>query len=740
VVARVERHGVVDDLPVFRLRLVPGLWLLSLRSTSRIFQERSVPEIVGEVLDGLGIAQQWQVERAYPKRTYCVQYRESDLDFAMRLLAEEGIFYFFADPDGEGAEAPETVVFADSTAAYHTIPGDPKLRVRQTGALERDEHVTGFSVAEEVHSDATLLRAFDLARPLFDLKGEARSASAPALRVYEHDGDPLEGRIDGEGARTALEQLGARSVAGLGASNCQRLVPGRSFELVEHASDELDRRYVVVHVEHEVHQVAGRRLHATGDETYKNTFRCVPDEVAYRPARRRRELQQVAETATVVGPPGEEIHVDELGRVKVQFHWDLEGRRDEKASCWLRVAQPWAGTGWGHQFIPRIGMEVLVTFLGGDVDRPAVTGAVFNAANPPPYPLPAQKTRSGIRTRSTPGGGGANELRFEDAASKEQIYLHAQRDLDELIENDHTRTVRRDETISIGRGSKVDIGGDQELSVQGNEVVTIQKNLVLHVVGRQIIHVDGQGAGDGEGSEATAPEPEAAAPAPDTETGASEGVEQLAEQEALRAKVASAKMLFWREQLPDEHYARGKELVASVEGAAERLAALEAGPSGEARSDEAKALRDAVGKSIAAAIEPAPAALHRLQVAVIEELQRQWMRADAIEKGLALGPRATGSAKGGGGGEASRWSKTEPGQPSTLKISNGPGVIDASAGFTIATEGSTIDMTRDSTTISAQGSTVKVTPSAITLSCGSSTIEISKGQIKIDSPLVLINS
>ena len=403
IVTRIEALAMVDgpELQLYRFRLAPTLWLLSRRKTSRIFQDMSVPEIVRAVLSCVRIQQDWQTEGSYPKREYCVQYHASDLDFVTRLCAEEGIFYFIADPAAEDADAQETVVFADSVSAYRRIAGNSRLPHRNTGALQGGEQVASFSFGKEIRSNATLHRSFDFKRPSFDLRGEARLGNGHGdidlaeLSVYEHDGDPEEDRIHGAGAKASLEQLRARAETGFGESDCQRLALAATFELENHHHDDLGKGYTVVRIDHEIHQVVARLVSSVETPTYKNRFHCVPERVAFRPDRPRRELHQITETATVVGPSGEEIHVDAYGRIKVQFHWDLQGKNDERSSCWLRTMQSWAGAGWGSQFIPRIGMEVVVTFVQGDVDRPLVLGTVYNAGAPVPFVLPASATQSG---------------------------------------------------------------------------------------------------------------------------------------------------------------------------------------------------------------------------------------------------------------------------------------------------------------------------------------------------------
>jgi type VI secretion system secreted protein VgrG len=221
-------------------------------------------------------------------------------------------------------------------------------------------------------------------------------------------------------------------------------------------------------------------------EPYRNRFTCVSEDVPYRPERRTRcPVVGGAQTAVVVGPAGEEIHTDVSGRVKVQFHWDREGKRDDRSSCWIRVSQAWAGPGWGALYLPRVGQEVVVEFLEGDPDRPIIVGGVYNGANPPPVDLPGEKTRSTLRSASSPGGDGSNELRFEDAKGQEEVYLHAQRDLNVVVENDASRRVGGNETIAVDKDRARSVGGSQSLQVAKDDTSTITGSQLLTVSGNR---------------------------------------------------------------------------------------------------------------------------------------------------------------------------------------------------------------------------------------------------------------
>jgi len=461
----------------FRVTLVPTLWRLGQRTASRIFQEKTVQQITDVVLDEHGVAHEWHLLAKCPTRDYCVQYQESDLQFVTRILAEQGIFSYFVQPlPSDGAEARERLVLADSAHAYPAIDGDPALVYRpQTGdgAMHADEaQITGLRSRTRVAPTAVFLRDQDFQRPRLDLSASARAAEdvpraglgVQPLEVYDHHAEYNESDANEPHAATYLEQLRAGAHELEGASVCRRLLPGHRFELHDHDLDHLNRAWVVTEVEHHGITPEGG---SAGARIYKNLFRCVAADLPHRPPRPARVLRQVTETAIVVGPPGQEIHTDVYGRVKVLFAWDREGRRDEHSSCWLRVAQAWAGAGFGHQFTPRVGMEVLVSFLGGDQDRPIVVGCLYNGENAAPIPLPKAATQSAIRTRSTPGGRGFNELRFEDRAGAEEISVHAERDLTESVLHDHAETVGHDYKLSVGGLHYVDVRGDRVERVAG---------------------------------------------------------------------------------------------------------------------------------------------------------------------------------------------------------------------------------------------------------------------------------
>jgi type VI secretion system secreted protein VgrG len=510
IAAVTPQERAIDGRHSYRVNLVPRLWLLGKRVNSRIFQDLTVSAIIDVVLEEHGIERDWDLSRDYTERQYCVQYQESDLQFVSRLCAEEGIFFSFTHAGNDTPIPRERLLFGDDAAAYPPIDGDPEMvERRQSGesAIEAAENqVNGFHLRTRIEPTAAVIRDYDFQRPLLDLTSDAAADETEAplfpfarsLENYDHHGEYEETDVNQENASIHLEQMRTGTREASGASACRRLLPGRTFDLAEHEADALNRAWVVTHVDHR--GVATEAAKA-GQRVYENRFRCIPAEIPNRPPRPARITRQVIESAVVVGPEGQDIFTDPYGRIKVQFHWDREGTRDAFSSCWMRVMQPWAGTGFGFQFIPRIGMEVVVSFLGGDLDRPVVLGCLYNATNPVPHLLPGQSTRSGIRTNSTPGGGGSNEIAFDDRSGSEQLFVHAQRNLDQEVGQDRSEKVARDTLEAIGRDARTEVtqhrydatGGDHRVVVNGGRSVAIASRDDLDVRGPRSTAI---GAGD----------------------------------------------------------------------------------------------------------------------------------------------------------------------------------------------------------------------------------------------------
>jgi type VI secretion system secreted protein VgrG len=449
----------------YRLRLAPTLGRLARRKNTRVFQDLTALRVITTILDEHRVAHRFTLSRQYPLRSYCVQYRETDLAFVSRLLAEEGIAFYF-----DHAAPPESVlVMVDDRLLTPTIVGPPTLLLRHEaqGMPPQEDHVLEMSARRSMKPAAVRVRDYDFQRPQMELKGAAISGEklSPGIDLddYEHHGEFEESDARDEEARVMLEQIRRRARGATGRTPCSRLAPGHRFILAEHEVMSINGEHLLTRVDH---RGFGAGANPPGVPPYEATFRCTSAPEGLRPKRSPRKVLQVVESATVTGPPGQEIHTDEHGRIRVQFHWDADPEPD-RTSCWIRVAQAWAGESFGFQFVPRIGMEVLVSFLGGDPDRPVVIGCLPNATHPPPFPLPAAAAKSGVRTRSTPGGNGYNEIAFDDTSGSEVLALHAQKDFVEHINEDRTAAIGGNRRTSVAGTDTVKVEGTRSVNIRG---------------------------------------------------------------------------------------------------------------------------------------------------------------------------------------------------------------------------------------------------------------------------------
>jgi len=491
-VSQREREGAVLHVVV-----VPALWMLSRRRDTRIFQEMSVTDILQSVLDEAlgpyGRSIELSTTATYPTREYCVQYGETDLAFVHRLMEEEGIWYFF-DHEGE----TETMVLVDTNessvdleapaggvVAY--IPSDLLVRgAEPVNMVQRRHRTTTTSVVLGEWDWTRATMPFSYEERGTDEAGRDRESYehgwGRSLTLYDYAGTSY-GAEDGERQKLLRKEAHVRDTITIeGVGRVTGFAPGKKFELSGHPTLGMDGTYLVHRVIHQ-NVPAGSLTGSSGGadaDDYHNRFECIPFDTPFRPARKTAKPRVPGiQTAVVTGPAGEEIHTDEHGRIKVQFHWDRDGANDENSSCWIRVEQAWAGAGWGFWYVPRIGMEVVIHFVDGDPDRPLVTGCVYNATNPTPYALPDEKTKSTIKSNSSLGGNGFNEFRFEDRAGSEEIYTHAQKDYNEVVENDHNTLVHHDQTITVDNDQTQIVGNDQLEKVHGNQVLTVDGNRTL---------------------------------------------------------------------------------------------------------------------------------------------------------------------------------------------------------------------------------------------------------------------
>ncbi|TBV06690.1 type VI secretion system Vgr family protein [Phytopseudomonas dryadis] len=461
LVAEVRQLPADATAERYQLVLRPWLWWLTLASNNRVFQNKTTDEIVTAIFDLHGFSDyQLELNASYTPREYCVQYGETDFAFVSRLLEEEGIFWFFTHDDGK-----HTLVLGDSNDAFVQIPNGPTVKYLGQRLGERELHgIRSGQVCLQAVAGVYRATDYEFTTPTTSLYGQAEAVAGPRS-IYEHPG--------GYNAKARGDALTKQRVDGLrseekrfvGESDCRWLVPGHWFTLDGHDDASLNIDWVVTRVTHDV-----------SHESYRNRFEAIPKATPFRPQRSTPKPRTHSQTAIVVGKSGEDIWTDQYGRIKIQFPWDRDGKNDETSSCWVRVVLPWSGKGFGMQFIPRIGQEVIVTFIDGDPDRPLVTGCVYNGDNALPYALPANQTQSGIKTQSSKGGGGFNELRFEDRKDGEEVFLQAQKDFNINVLNDSTASVGHDETLTVQNARTRTVKeGDETITLEkGKRTVTIQ--------------------------------------------------------------------------------------------------------------------------------------------------------------------------------------------------------------------------------------------------------------------------
>jgi type VI secretion system secreted protein VgrG len=479
IVTRFLQAGRAGKQTSYRAEIHPKLWLLTKTRDSRIYQNKSVPDIVKAVLSEHGVTDvKDQLTGSYDPRDYCVQHQESAFNFVSRLLEDEGIYYYFEHTDGK-----HTLVLADDSA--NSPPCEDLAAVRYIGDSEAtalpDDAVIECTLEQRVVVGRYAATDYNFEMPDTSLLVDA-DGKAGKPEVFEYPGGHKEKGPGESRAKVRIEAEEALKKRLSGRSVCRAFCPGHTFKMKEHERDDVNDDYVVRQVVHS----------ATG-QTYTNTFEGFPKSIPFRPPRLTpKPVVYGAQTAVVVGKSGEEIWTDEFGRIKVQFFWDRKGKKDDKSSCFIRVAQGWAGKGWGAFFLPRVGQEVIVSFLDGDPDRPLVTGSVYNASQTVPYALPDNQTKSTVLSRSSKEGSAGNEIRFEDKKDSEEIYVHAQKDMVFEVENDWTITVKHDEsrTVKNDRKAKIEEGNDSLEVTKGNRTIDVKKGNETHnVKGKRTLEI-----------------------------------------------------------------------------------------------------------------------------------------------------------------------------------------------------------------------------------------------------------
>lgn len=476
----------------YTLEIVPELWKLTKKAQSRIFQHKPVDDILKKVFEGLNVKYQYQGN--FEPRDFCVQYRETDFNFASRLMEEEGIYYYFTHSDGD-----HQMVVSNNPQGHADVPIASTLIYENVeGGTRAEDRVYDWAKSQEWRSGKHTLwdHSFELPHKHLDATGNIRDsvqvgkvthklkvAGNDKFEIYDYPGEYAQ-RFDGvdkgggdrssdlqkifkDNQRTVNLRLDEEAVPGIiiqGASSCRQLVSGHKFTLQRHFN--ADGQYVLTAVSHSASQ--GNYISGEGEFHYANSFSCIPAALPFRPQRiTPKPVVQGTQTAVVVGPSGEEIFTDKYSRVKVQFHWDRDGKNDADSSCWVRVATAWAGKQWGVISIPRIGQEVVVDFLEGDPDQPIIVGSVYNADQMPPYKLPDEKTKSTVKSRSSKQGSSSNfnEIRFEDKKGSEQIFINAEKDMDTRVENDDRQIVKSNRHIIVDKEHREKIGTSMSIQI-----------------------------------------------------------------------------------------------------------------------------------------------------------------------------------------------------------------------------------------------------------------------------------
>ncbi|PBP87495.1 type IV secretion protein Rhs [Pseudomonas syringae] len=484
---RFASGGSDGGMAKYTATLNPWFSMLKNRFDTRIFQGNTVEEVVTQVFAMCTAfsKHEFRLSKPLKRYTYITQYRESDFNFVQRLLEEEGMFYYF-EHTAEG----HTMIICDDSTTLVPLPEQPQIRFHSASVTETADSITDWNGDRRLQSGKMAVQTFDYRQPNNRLPVTMNSLNQQGdvenFEVYDFPGQYTHGTYDeGEALlRLRVEALELRGKSFRGASNCRAMKPGYTFELLQHYDHDQgspeDRQFLLVLIDSE-----GHNNYLNGQQaSYRNTFSCVRKKIVFRPQlTTNRSVISGPHTAIVVGPPGEEIFTDELGRVKIQFHWDRKGEHNDKSSCWVRVAQSGASGGFGSIQIPRVGDEVVVVFLDGNPDRPLVMGSLYNSQKTPPWSLPANKTQSGFLTRSAKGDGGtANFFRFEDKAGAEQVIMHAERNMDTEIE--------LDEKHEVGNNRKVTVGGTNTEIIQKDTVTNVQQGSFTLKVDNQFIQVD----------------------------------------------------------------------------------------------------------------------------------------------------------------------------------------------------------------------------------------------------------
>jgi type VI secretion system secreted protein VgrG len=481
--------------------IVPWFWFLTQTADCRIFQNKTIPQIVEQIFQDLGFNdfETNEIKGNHKEWEYCVQYRETDFNFVSRLLEQEGIFYYFRHEAGK-----HTMVLADQKNAYKDCVEKEVDYPYDFGSRPLEDYITSWEHNYEFHSGKWAHTDYDFKKPSTNLMAQTNTktnlVNIKKYEIYDYPGEYVK-KSDGEGeVRLRIEEEETQHDVVEASSLCKSFTAGGKFKLREHrAKTEEGKKFVITSVQHSANETMPYETGGGGGgQEYSNSFSAIPDSVVFRPARvTPKPLVSGLQTAVVVGPAGEEIYCDKYGRIKVQFHWDREGKKDENSSCWIRCMQSSAGKKWGTVFIPRIGQEVVVDFLEGDPDRPLVTGLVYNDEQMPHYELPSEKTKSYIKTNSSKSGEGFNEICFEDKKDEERVFIHAEKNMDTRVKNDSKTRIFGNRHQIIGWEKDGEKGGDQRELVYEDKHLNVKANQVEKIEGNYQLCVGNGDAPDG---------------------------------------------------------------------------------------------------------------------------------------------------------------------------------------------------------------------------------------------------
>ena len=479
-VTRFAQVGMRGRYHAYQATVRPWLWFLTRRANCRIFQQMKVPDILKKIFnDYPGVADtKFELTGSYRTWDYCVQYRETDFNFVSRLMEQEGMYYYFKYQEGRNS-----AMVCDSYGAHSALAGCEQLPFIPQERMTRpeQERISAWSFEREIQPGRYVLDDYDFEKPSVELQVKTKFKRDHSFADYEVYDYPGEYMVTAEGedcVRTRIEELHAQFELAHGRTNARAFSVGYLVKVTGQTRSDQDREYLVVSAQHQLEYSEYEAMEETGT-SYDCGFTVMNSRQPFRAARiTPKPIVQGPQTAVVVGPDGDEIYTDKYGRVKVQFHWDRVGKKNENSSCWIRVSHPWAGKNWGMVAIPRMGQEVIVDFLEGDPDQPIITGRVYNAEQMPPWELPGNMTQTGVLTRSTKGGSGtnANAIRFEDKKGSEQLWIHAEKNQDIEVENDETHWVGHDRKKTIDHDETTHVKHDRTETVDNNETITIGVN------------------------------------------------------------------------------------------------------------------------------------------------------------------------------------------------------------------------------------------------------------------------